>query len=218
MTGLPAATIGLVDRGLLAPGMIADVTVFDPATVIDRATYEEPALLSQGIRHVLVNGRLALRDGALTGATAGRIIERTGRMPSRAMNLTETRALRFDGGLDNTRVLIELVQRDQARAMGTVKILDLDTQLRVELVDPGVLQVAEKWASITGRLRFSPGGQERTALLIIEAEDPLEASHAPTLTLQAEGGYSLVGRLHPSSFRPLQILREGGSARPPSRN
>ena len=58
MTGLPAATIGLVDRGLLAAGMTADVAVFDPATVIDHATFAEPTLPSDGIRFVLVNGRL----------------------------------------------------------------------------------------------------------------------------------------------------------------
>ena len=64
MTGLPAATIGMVDRGRLAVGMAADVVVFDPATVIDHATFEAPMQPSEGIRHVLVNGRLALRDGA----------------------------------------------------------------------------------------------------------------------------------------------------------
>ena len=64
MTGLPAATIGMVDRGRLAVGMAADVVVFDPATVIDHATFEAPMQPSVGIRHVLVNGRVALRDGA----------------------------------------------------------------------------------------------------------------------------------------------------------
>ena len=57
MTGLPAATVGLVDRGRLAVGMAADVVVFDPATVIDHATFEAPMEPSEGIRHVLVNGR-----------------------------------------------------------------------------------------------------------------------------------------------------------------
>src|SRR5439155_25245808 len=62
MTALPANTIGMVDRGFLAPGMAADVTVFDPATVMDHATYEDAGQLSEGIRLVLVNGRMALRD------------------------------------------------------------------------------------------------------------------------------------------------------------
>ena len=64
---LPAATIGMSDRGLIALGMAADIAVFDPNTIIDHATYENPALPSEGVRHVLVNGVLALKDGAPTG-------------------------------------------------------------------------------------------------------------------------------------------------------
>ena len=71
MTGLPAATIGMTDRGLLAVGMAADVAVFDPATVMDHATFEAPMTPSVGIRHVLINGQFALRDGAPTGRQAG---------------------------------------------------------------------------------------------------------------------------------------------------
>ena len=59
--------VGMVDRGLLAPGMAADVTVFDPAAVIDHATYDDPARPSVGIRYVIVNGHVALRDGKATG-------------------------------------------------------------------------------------------------------------------------------------------------------
>ena len=68
---LPAATIGMTDRGLLAIGMAADVTVFDPATVIDRATYESPALPSEGVRFVLVNGKVALDRRRRRPARAG---------------------------------------------------------------------------------------------------------------------------------------------------
>jgi len=53
MTGLPANIVGMVDRGFLVPGMAADVTLFDPRTVIDHATYDHPARLSEGIRYVL---------------------------------------------------------------------------------------------------------------------------------------------------------------------
>ena len=58
-------------------GMMADVTVFDPNTVIDHATYENSALVSEGIRYVLVNGKLALRDGKVTGERAGRTLLRS---------------------------------------------------------------------------------------------------------------------------------------------
>lgn len=81
MTLLPAATGGLIDRGAIAVGMAADVTVFDPATVIDRATYEDPALASEGIRHVIVNGVVALRDGKPTGERGGRVLRRAKYMP-----------------------------------------------------------------------------------------------------------------------------------------
>ncbi|HEV2009587.1 MAG TPA: D-aminoacylase [Candidatus Limnocylindria bacterium] len=74
MTALPAARFGLSDRGLLATGKVADVVVFDPATVLDRATYDDPLLTPLGIRAVLVNGRVAVRDGEVTGARAGRTL------------------------------------------------------------------------------------------------------------------------------------------------
>lgn len=74
MTALPAKTIGLNDRGRLAEGAAADVTVFDPATVIDRSTWEEPQLFSVGIEHVIVNGVSVLRDGEMTGEAPGRVL------------------------------------------------------------------------------------------------------------------------------------------------
>ncbi len=74
MSGLPAAMIGLVDRGFLASGMAADITVFDSATVIDRATFERPDAFSEGIRPVLVNGQIALRDGKATGERGGVVL------------------------------------------------------------------------------------------------------------------------------------------------
>ena len=62
MSGFPASRIGLTDRGRLAPGMAADVVVFDPATVEDKATYEDPFHYPVGIKAVIVNGVVALHD------------------------------------------------------------------------------------------------------------------------------------------------------------
>lgn len=76
MTSLPATTFGLTDRGVLAPGYAADLVVFDPATVADRATFAEPHQLSTGVRDVVVNGRVALRDGQPTGERPGRALRR----------------------------------------------------------------------------------------------------------------------------------------------
>ena len=74
MTVLPAETIGLSDRGRLAEGAAADVTVFDPTTVIDRSTWDEPHLFSVGIEHVIVNGVSVLRDSEMTGEASGRVL------------------------------------------------------------------------------------------------------------------------------------------------
>ena len=72
MTSLPAQRLGLADRGLLRPGMAADVTCFDPATVRDTATYDDPAAAAEGFPYVVVNGELVLDGGVHTGATPGR--------------------------------------------------------------------------------------------------------------------------------------------------
>ena len=76
MTSLPASTFGLTDRGVLEPGYAADLVVLDPATVADRATFADPHRLSVGVRDVVVNGVVALRDGEPTGARPGRRLRR----------------------------------------------------------------------------------------------------------------------------------------------
>jgi N-acyl-D-amino-acid deacylase len=76
MTGLPAARFRLKDRGRIAPGAFADVTVFDPATVIDRASFEAPTTPAAGINVVLVNGKPVWRSGAATGERPGRVLRR----------------------------------------------------------------------------------------------------------------------------------------------
>jgi dihydroorotase/N-acyl-D-amino-acid deacylase len=81
ITSLPAQREHLRDRGLLKPGFFADITIFDPATIIDKATYAEPAQLSLGVKYVLVNGQLTFADGKLTGTNAGRALRRTGSAP-----------------------------------------------------------------------------------------------------------------------------------------
>ena len=74
MTSLNADKLGLIDRGLLRPGQYADVTVFDPETVIDKATYLDPFQYPEGITHVVVNGRLVLDQGRPTDARPGRAL------------------------------------------------------------------------------------------------------------------------------------------------
>ena len=74
MTSAVAARLKIRDRGLLREGTFADIVVFDPNTVIDRATFEQPHQLSVGVRHVFVNGTAVLQDGRHTGATPGRVV------------------------------------------------------------------------------------------------------------------------------------------------
>jgi dihydroorotase/N-acyl-D-amino-acid deacylase len=76
MTSAVASRLSIADRGTLRPGAFADVVIFDPATVIDQATYERPHQLSQGVRHVLVNGVAVVSDGQHTGATPGRAVRK----------------------------------------------------------------------------------------------------------------------------------------------
>jgi N-acyl-D-amino-acid deacylase len=76
MTSLNATKLGIMDRGLLRPGNFADVVVFDPERVIDKATYEKPFQYSEGIVYVLVNGKLVLDQGKHTGERPGRALRR----------------------------------------------------------------------------------------------------------------------------------------------
>jgi len=83
MTSLAAQRVGLTDRGLVRSGMYADITVFNPATVIDRATFEKPHQTSVGIEYVVVNGQMVLRKGQLTSARPGRGLRGPGYQQSR---------------------------------------------------------------------------------------------------------------------------------------
>jgi N-acyl-D-aspartate/D-glutamate deacylase len=76
MTSLNAAKAGLLDRGLLRVGCFADVSIFDPSTVIDHATYVDPFQYSSGILYLLVNGQMVLDQGRHTQAHPGRALRR----------------------------------------------------------------------------------------------------------------------------------------------
>ena len=76
ITALPAAMLGIKDRGFLQPGMAADITVFDPRLIAPRATYDQPARLAKGVCHVIVNGCIALENGAQTDCRGGRFLRK----------------------------------------------------------------------------------------------------------------------------------------------
>jgi N-acyl-D-amino-acid deacylase len=81
LAALPAENLGLKDRGRLAPGMMADIVIFDPKTIQDHATFEKPHQYATGVRDVFVNGVQVLKNGEHTGATPGRFVRGPGYKP-----------------------------------------------------------------------------------------------------------------------------------------
>ncbi len=78
MTSLPAQNLGIRERGRVAEGYYADVVIFDPERIIDKATFEAPHQYAEGVKFVIVNGELVLDDGIHTGATPGRVVRGPG--------------------------------------------------------------------------------------------------------------------------------------------
>jgi dihydroorotase/N-acyl-D-amino-acid deacylase len=78
ITSLPAQREHLTGRGLIKEGFFADITIFDPGSIIDKATYAQPAQLAEGVQYVLVNGKVAFENGKVTGAMAGKALKGQG--------------------------------------------------------------------------------------------------------------------------------------------
>ena len=76
MTSLPADHMGMSERGVLSEGMIADIVVFDPETVVDRSTFQDPHQYPEGIDFVIINGIVAVDDGVFSDVRAGRVLRR----------------------------------------------------------------------------------------------------------------------------------------------
>ncbi len=196
MTALPATIVGMVDRGYLTAGMHADITVFDTASVIDRATFEEPALRSEGVRHVIVNGQVALRDGEATGAKAGRTLRRGSWMPSRPITShTTARQLSVtglatpigDGGMP-LRVTIRLTQGANARnATGTFRLNHEASGDQMEATTLGVLQSGTRWHTISGVMRRRSNGDVQVFTATIEDADPFVEGSPRTITFETNG-------------------------------
>ena len=202
MTALPAATIGMVDRGVLAPGMAADVTIFDPQTVIDHATYAMPSLPSDGVRYVIVNGRVALGEGRPTGERAGRALIRSEHLPSRPLAMDRRRSVSFDGRIGGARVSMKVTQEPgQPRAVGSFRVNDPRSKRVLQMFDVGVLQATEGWASFTGRVKMAPDGSEQTATVVADLANPLAPDHRAALVVETSGGYRLEGSVAPASLR-----------------
>lgn len=196
MTGLPASTVGIVDRGYIAPGMAADITVFDPNTIIDHATYANPNALSEGVRDVLVGGVIELADGRATGATGGVVLTRTSHMPTRPQTLSPVAHFAVEAvvkaAAEEPRAVDVQVSRDGfGHAAGRVTIGGPGGPLRS--IRLGILQTAPGWDALTG-IALDAKAREVPFSLIFDAADPVSATR-PELLLSLAGGPWLEGQV-----------------------
>lgn len=163
MTGLPAALVGIADRGLVAPGMAADLVVFDPKAVIDNASFEAPTARSSGIAHVLVAGTFAVMGETPTGAKAGRVLLRRPDLPTRRLRLPAGRM--EVAGPAGVKIAFSRARPDGAVA-GEARFSADGSSYRIAGADLGVLQLAPGWSSITGVARAVDGAAVPAVLVL----------------------------------------------------
>lgn len=192
MTALPAAMVGLSERGYLLPGMVADITLFDPATVIDQSTVEAPTLPSIGINTVIVNGKVALDGGKMTDGTFGARLVRSRHEPSRPMNFDIARSVSAKGSVGGATVAVALSQAAGA-ATPTGKVSVKGLPGGTLSFTPSILQTTKGWASVTGTGKRGKGKLEAITLQFEQA-DPF-GEDKPTLTVLADGKPILEGAL-----------------------
>ena len=96
ITMLPARTFGINGRGVLEKGAFADIVVFDPERIIDRATFDKPFLKPEGIYYVIMNGLPEVAKGEITGATAGKNLEESGLFAEKVVTLTKITAKQYN--------------------------------------------------------------------------------------------------------------------------
>ncbi|CAN5132961.1 hypothetical protein BH09PSE3_BH09PSE3_21560 [soil metagenome] len=204
MTALPAAMVGLAERGYLLPGMVADVTLFDPTTIIDRATIDQPLLPSDGIRYVIINGKLALADGVVMNARAGVRLARSRHEPSRPMSFGADRSVRGSGtiavGNSSIGFDIRMAQRaGSALPTGRIRIGKIGGKT-LTVIQASVLQTAPDWASITGMGRWSDGTAVAATVQLERVDQSRDGK--PSVTVLIDGAQVATGVL---SSGALQI-------------
>jgi len=119
---------------------------------------------------VVVNGRVALRDGTPTGARAGQALRRTAHMPTRPMNAGEARTAVRRATSRQDAVVIDVTQAKGARtARGTFRLTQKASGVGLDMKAFGQLQTAPGWASFTGRARLRPSEPERSVTVILDA-------------------------------------------------
>ncbi len=196
MTALPAAIVGIIDRGYLAVGMHADITVFNALTVIDHATFDAPAELSIGVQHVVVNGQVALTDGRVTGRTGGTALRRRTWMPSRPMRRDADRRVVLhgtgervgSGTVERVTIALDVSQLPPAAgATGTIRVTDGAGRVLFEATHLGVAQTAKEWGTVSGLARVSGSEEVRAFTATVEQQDPFLAGRPRSLTIDVAG-------------------------------
>ncbi|WP_264740046.1 N-acyl-D-amino-acid deacylase family protein [Cytobacillus firmus] len=181
MSGLPANIIGMIDRGFIAEGMIADITVFDANTVTDKATYDNPKQYAEGIEHVIINGQFAIKNSEPTGVQAGKALKRSYDMPSRPISLNEAHKVSVKGHLVNENqggakkgpkinIMVDQ-QADQTQSKAKLQIIDKDNNFQINLDELGILQTYKGWASFTGTVKLKKN-ETMPILVTIDEKDP----------------------------------------------
>ncbi|MFA1822504.1 amidohydrolase family protein [Virgibacillus oceani] len=207
MTSLPAALIGLSDRGYLAAGMKADITIFDPDTVIDNATFEEPRQFADGIEQVLVNGELALNNGELTGIQVGEFVEMEPNMPTRPVTQDENveatenrKILSLDGSETGSSISFNLEQGESDHgATGSMTFVSDDMELIAD--DLGRIQTYDDWVSFTGSGTIN-GETFTTFRVTVDENDPTIDDERPVVTIDIVGQDQIKGLLGEEDSEP----------------
>ena len=199
MTALPATMIGLTERGYLLPGMVADITIFDPATIIDRSTMAEPFLPSTGIKTVIVNGKIVLDNGMVSIVTPGKPLFRTAHEPARPMNIDLDRSVTVQGKVGSLDINADIRLRQaagQVQPAGVIKISGM--KLGEMVITAAILQTTDNWASITG-IAKTDGGKEAPLTIIAEQADSSENGN-PNLIIILNGETVAAGAMKRGSI------------------
>lgn len=159
MTSLPARISGIADRGLLRVGMAADLTIFDPATISDRATFAEPARQALGVNIVIVNGQVAWQNGARTKALGGQALRRSPVMQSAAPGeMGADVSPRLTGRLAGRKIAVQIKLASPGRTPG-LQIAGVDDVPAFRATSIGVLH---RWTDGLGMIGWGRDRHGRT--------------------------------------------------------
>ncbi|MGW7415779.1 N-acyl-D-amino-acid deacylase family protein [Streptomyces sp. NPDC054863] len=202
MTGLPASVLGMTDRGLIAPGMVADLVLFDPAAMCDRATYERPRQYAEGVHAVLLAGVFAMREGVLTGARAGRVLRR----PPYAVSDPDAGAppvpqqgdVRVKVAGSSPAGICEIDVHGPGHGFeprGSAVLHTADGRT-FTASGPGCLRAGTDWAALTGIGRFAggPPQEEVPFHCVVQSADPRHQGR-PSVAWSLGGGQAAYGPL-----------------------